>query len=396
DKSIVSATANNEAIIGTFSVKSERLATSDMLIAERVELDAAYGKPAGDYAFQITAGGNTSDITVTLDGSETNAEAMDKIAIAINSNDDAGASAAIIRDTSTTGRLTLSAADTGADNRITITDSSGLLSPLGLDGNLRADTTNRRTADNTSAGYATADYTELNSQVKINGITVTRNSNTIEDALNGITLTLNDIHEDDQQPVYLRTDVGTQEVESFVEDLLNNYNSTLQFLRNQKDMRRSDMAANSLYTNLRSISTSAVSTAAAGDPKYLSEIGISYEDDGSLTISDSDRLRDFLKDDPQKVANLFTSEDGFVAKINSVVGSLVGDGGLILARTRSLSEQIDSTAKRTADLQERIDTQAANMREEYTAMLEAYYEAQNQYNNLFISADTSGYNSLLF
>jgi flagellar hook-associated protein 2 len=393
--SVISASAGKDAPVGSFTAKVNRLATNDLLVSDRVTLSDDFGRPAGDYSLDITAGGETSTVSFSLDGNETYEQALQKITTAVNQNDDTGASATVIRDTSTTARLTFTSEQTGADNRIVIDGDNGLLNNLGLGGNLRADSTNRKAATDTGAGYQRADYNQLNSQVDINGISVSRNSNTLDNVINGITLNLNNVQDEDESPVYLQSDVGTDKVKSFIKGLIDEYNNLLTFVKNDKEMRRSDIAINSLYSNLRSVSSNAVTSVEDGDPKYLAEVGISYNSDGTLSINDEDKLENLLQTDPQKVANLFTSEDGFAAKINSVTQNLHVNGGLILSRTNSISDQIDSTVERTEDLQDRIDRQAENMREEYEAMLEAYLEAQNQYNNLFMNADTSGYNSLL-
>jgi flagellar capping protein FliD len=153
-----------------------------------------------------------------------------------------------------------------------------------------------------------------------------------------------------------------------------------------------------LQYSLRDIASTNLNTNDAdSEPKCLSELGITIDSSGSMSVSDSDKLLEVLKSDPKKVSRIFIGEGGFVDKLQASIKPFEGETGLIKARTNSLNSQIDQTQKRTNDVSDRIDNQAENLRKQYTSYLQLLYKAQAQSNTLSTGGgmDTSGYNSLL-
>lgn len=387
--SVLTATASSDALVGINQIFVERLATNDTLIAKQLNLSSAFGESAGTKSIGLTVNGTSFNINVEFTGSETNEEAMTKIANAINSTEDIKVSAALIKNTSTTGRLTLTSKETGGENKITFTDNS-VFAKLGFDtSTLNPDSTGRTVATDTEAGYRTADFNTLDSKLNVNGINVTRSSNSIDDLLAGVTLNLVKPQETGDQPVTLTTAVNSKAVEDLINPLIKNFNDLLAYLRDNKTQQRADTSISSLYSNLRGILSQSVSGLPDGNPKYLTDIGLKIGTDGTLSIGDSTKLEKLLKDDPQKVADIFTSSDGFVAKINNLIKNLTGDSGLIKSRTLSLNDQIESTKDQKVQLEDRIDRQAETLRKEYESMLRVFLQAQNQYSLLSTFSTTS-------
>ncbi|MFW6276364.1 MAG: flagellar filament capping protein FliD, partial [Bacteroidota bacterium] len=311
DTSVLSASANSEASLGVSQVRVNRLASRDMLVSSRLNNSGSFGGVSGTETITLTINGESKDINVEFDGTETNEQAMKKIAAAVNLDDEHGINATYIKDTSTTGRLTFVAAESGQDNSIQLSGSS-ILNNLGIAPGQVTQTGSSRTLTNgAGAGYRMADSAELNSEIEINGIQVTRDSNTIDDVLEGVTLNLKKPQEADELEVVVNTETDIDEIKSFIEPLLKNFNDTLKFLNSNKAQRRSDPAMESLYGRLRGMASQNLSN---GDPdtfSYLMEVGISIGNDGTLSITDDAKLEEMIRDNPQKVAELFTSESGF-------------------------------------------------------------------------------------
>ncbi len=390
DDSVINASVNSDANIGNINVKVNQLARTDNLISDRISLDDNYGVKTGDYSFTISTGDKSAEISVTLNGEETNEEAMNKITAAINDNEELNVSASMIRDTSTTGRISIMSADTGQDNRISIEGSNKLLQPLGLNKNLDANSSSRRAMTATKAGYVTANVSDLNSQLTVNGINVQRNSNSIDDLISGTTLNLLKAQSDDELPVTLTTGIDTDAVIKAIKPMLDSYNSTLSHLSSNKDLRRNDPSISSLQSRIRSLSTQALTSENSSENRYLMEIGISVDSSGKLSFDDKDKLEEALKEDPQKVADLFVGSNGFVNKIKDTINGLSGTEGLIQSKRDSLTNQIEYNKKRTQDVQSRIDQEADNLRKEYSSYVETYLEAQNQY-SLLSAMPTNSY-----
>jgi flagellar hook-associated protein 2 len=380
DSSYLTATVISEADVGLNSVKINQIATKDILISNQLSLDGNFNQ--NTFTFTLSSGENSTEITVQLDGDETNEEAMRKIVSAVNENEDVKVQAAFVKDTNSTGRLSFTADDTGSENNVTISGGNELNS-LGLKANLSANENNRKIADDTNAGYKTTNINDLDSEIVVNGITVKRSSNSLDDVLEGVTLNLLKPQEETDSELIVDTAIDVKAVEELIKPLLTEFNNTLKFLNANKTQQRSDVAIGSLQSRLRGIVSDSVSSVAENAPNYLLEIGVTVNDDGTLALTDTEKLKDYLSDDPQKVADLFTSSDSFVAKIESAISTLHGDDGLIRSRTLSISDQIDYTEERTSQLQSRIDQQAAALREQYTSYLENMFEAEQQLNYLF-------------
>jgi len=336
---------------------------------------------------------------------------MTKIVNAINNDDNSTVTASLVKDTETTGRLSFISKELGSSNKIVFEDiinqssddsdtendnsnerNKGLLQAFGINSSLLS--FDRTTFTTTKAGFKTNDPTELDANLEVNSIPITRSSNTIEDVLPGVTINLLKPQEENDLPVTLTTEVDVEEVKDLIQPTLKAYNDILNFLNQNKTIMRNDSTVSGLYNRLRLIVSEPVTQIESDDFKYLTEIGIKINDDGTLTIDDTDKLQELLEESPNKVAHLFTSEESFTNKIQRAIENLTGPNGIIKSRTLSLSSQIDAQIKRQEELERRIDRKANALRKEYESMLAVFLEAQSQFN--FLSAmPTTGSNNYL-
>jgi flagellar hook-associated protein 2 len=323
--------------------------------------------------------GENVSVDVELDGSETNLQAMNKLATAINDNDDLQFNVGVVRDTTTTARLTIRSQITGSDNAVSFVDSP-LLAAFGLDSAALGSGDSRALNTDSTAGFKVSDVADLNSRAEINGIGVTRGSNTIDDALEGVAFQLIKPQEETDSEVLLTTDVNDTAVEDMIEPFLGRYNDVMNFLTSNegRDMRRGDPAISSLYQRMRFIVADRVTTQDDGGPEYLANLGIEADNRGLLRITDREKLVDLLEENAQFVANLFSSEDGIISKMQNAVDTLKGEDGLITQRSLSLSDQIDAQDDRIEQLERRLDRQSESLRKQYTSLLEALFEQQGQ------------------
>lgn len=398
DASFLSATATSASSFDSITAKVDRLASKDTLISNRVATADAFGFAEGSYSFDITIGGKTKTVNVALDGTENYENGMKKIATAINSTTDVGVKAAFVKDSSTTGKLSFSSNSTGSDNKITFTDSP-LLAAIGLDSTtLGSNAATRTLATATTAGYKQADASTLDSQLTVNGIQITRSSNTITDAIDGITFNLLKSQDASAGELTLTNEVNLDSVKSFIEPILNSINELTAFVQGNASLRRSDSSISNLYGEIRSLFSQDLNPNATGtDPKLMPDLGIITDRNGKLTLNDTEKLKKLLVNDPSKVAEMFTGANGLASKLSKIIQPFDGENGLIKSRTSNLNTQIDQTTKRTNELNDRIETQATALRKQYIGYMNALYDAQNQSTLMSTySANTSGYNSLLF
>jgi flagellar hook-associated protein 2 len=109
----------------------------------------------------------------------------------------------------------------------------------------------------------------------------------------------------------------------------------------------------------------------------LTLIGISSTSTGTLEI-DSDKFQEILLSDPDQVADLFTSDDGFIAAMNdqldvytdSTTGSLSVRKDSIEGRITDLNDDIDA-------MNDRIDRLESRLRSQFTRMEASIGELQS-------------------
>ncbi|HPI19498.1 MAG TPA: flagellar filament capping protein FliD [Candidatus Kapabacteria bacterium] len=395
DTNVLTVSADSNAIVGVNSIKVSQLASNDILIGSRMTSADAFGKEAGDYTFKI----KDQEITVALDGTETNEQAVTKIANAINSFEDTTLTSSVVRDTSSTVRLTFSSTKSGSENAITFDDNgSGLLNAVGLDnivGRTATDT------DSIKAHFKNSNSDELNSKLVINGIDITNSSNEIKNVLPGLTINLLKPQEEDDLAITTNTKIGTSAVVDFIKPLLDSYNDILSYVKSNTTIMRSETTINSLYSQLRNVFSLELVKTEEGDtstPRYLSEIGIETNANGTLSITNQEKLEKILttEDGWKKVSDLFTPKKdtsgssesyGLASHLQEMISRFTGDDGttsftgLLSSRISSLNKEINSVAEKTTDVEDKIDAQAENLRKQYKDLLEIYYTAQSQYSS---------------
>lgn len=161
----VQATATNQAATGTYTLSSIHLATAETLVSSGfTSTSGSLG--SGSVTFQVGSG---SPITLNIASGEDN---LTDIATAINQAD-LGVTANVVFNGSDYS-LSLSGNATGSANSFTVSGSGGLAG-LTYDGSTQ-DLTEETKAENASFSF--------------NGISITSGSNTINGAIQGLTLTL--------------------------------------------------------------------------------------------------------------------------------------------------------------------------------------------------------------
>jgi flagellar hook-associated protein 2 len=216
----------------------------------------------------------------------------------------------------------------------------------------------------------------------VNGLSVTRGSNTISDVLPGVTLVL--LKEGNHNGTVESTDASASvtvssdggSIKSAIKQVVDSYNAvnkivTSQFALNPDTKRQGalggDAGLRGVISQLRA-EMSASGGIGAG-LQYLSDIGIKFAKDGSLTLDDA-KLTSALASDPTAVGNLFTTVQNGIGKrvpdlvdhfINSVSGSLVSRQKGIQTSIDGIDRKVRSEETRIAALQDRLTKQFTSL-----------------------------------
>lgn len=313
DSTVISASSNGKATVGSYSVLVRQLAQQQKMALPGV---ASIYTPIGTGTMSISFGthdstGNT--FTANLDKSAkslniTSANnTLSGIRDAINAGD-LGVSASIVND-GQTNRLVITSKDSGAANsiKISVNDNDG--------NNTDATGLSQFAYDPTLTAGAGKNLSELQAAksaiVDIDGVTVTKASNTVNDALEGITLNLFKIQPSTVVNLTVARDQTT--VEKSITDFVKAFNDINNSIRNltkydptgqASGVLLSDATARSISTQIRTTLSSALTS--NGTISSLSQVGVSFQKDGSLSL-DSTKLKTALQNNPDSIAGIFAS-----------------------------------------------------------------------------------------
>ena len=167
------------------------------------------------------------------------------------------------------------------------------------------------TEDGSDAGLSAFDTTSNNSNkqvvaaqdaaLTINGVQITRTTNTITDLIDGYEFKLNNTTSSAASVIAsIDADLAYETVKGFV-DVFNSVNTTIDTLTNrgangtEKGALARDVIVAGIKRNIRSIVTDAL-PGFEDNPRYISELGIKTERDGSISLSEENFKKNFERE----------------------------------------------------------------------------------------------------
>lgn len=283
---VITLDTTSLAASGTFSLTVNSLARETKLISDGF---SSTSSEVSQGTMDITVAGVTTSITIN----STN-NTLEGLRLAIN-NSGADVQASFLNDGSSTNpvRLLLSGTKTGSANSVSVSSNQALLG--GGTQNL--------------FGF-TETQSAQNASLVVDGVSITKSTNTVTDVIDGTTLNLLSAG---SGTITLSADRDAikEKVSAFVDA----YNEISLFITEQQFLDPDTLSTGVLFGNftvqnlqqtLRD-SVSSVVPGASGSFNSLSQIGVRTQSDGTLLINDSD-LTQALIDDIGSVSNLFASK----------------------------------------------------------------------------------------
>lgn len=252
--------------------------------------------------------GTGTPISITLDSSN---NTLSGIAQSINSKG-AGVTASVITGSDGTATLVLKGA-TGANQSFTLAsaDDSTATQPDG------AISLSNLAYGGTATGGLTQTQAAQDASITVDGVTVTRSSNTFSDVIPGVSMTLvktGTVNLSSTRP----NDAITEAVNDFVSaynQLLTEINTATAAATGSADAGplRGNAAMRTLKTQLSQLTTQPLN--ATGSIRTLAELGVKTGQDGSLSV-DSTQLNTMLTQYPDDVESMFvTSQSSSSSKV---------------------------------------------------------------------------------
>ncbi len=344
--SAIAISTTGNALPGSYSMSVTQLAKSQRTYSNTFASPSTAVGQSGTLSIQLGSGTPTA---INIAGTDT----LDQIAGKINS---AGGkfSASVFYDGSNY-RLQVAGADTGKDNAITFTQS-GL--DLGL--NVAANTVQKA----------------QDSIVKIDGFDVTRSTNQVVGAIQGVTLALTATT---TSPVDVTVASDSTGLASKIQSIVTAYNSVMSKV-NAAAGKGTTPAGNSALASdstLRSITNTLSRTlqTVTGSGKYssLGAVGLSLQKDGSLAL-DSTKLKAAVTDDPTAVTKLFAGDgsptaSGVMNVLSKAIKSYNQTGtGLLVQHQTDMQSRIASITDSMNREQDRLDRYQTLLQKQFSAM----------------------------
>lgn len=398
DVDLVTVDASSSASLGTHSVTVSRLAVADSRVSKQyTDTNTSFTGFTTDQTFSIEVAhpteanpNNRVNLGVTITAATftlTDEEVLDAIAEAINEAvstakisgtilSSEGVQASVISEVDGTSRLVLTSAQSGYDYRVDFTDSGdGLLTATEI--------SNLVQQSGTSGGYMHAIGTSasdslLNSEFTIDGMTFYRNSNAISDAVDGLSIRILNTF---STPETLTITPNTTSVKEEIQGFIDAYNKLIDFLvanasTNTAIEGAATLSKDYIYRNMKYQLREIVGTTVTGvsNPVYskLFNIGITANSDGTLTISDTEKLEDALEANSQYVAEIFNLTDtGIACQLESYIENFVQADGTIITSKKNIEDQIESLDDRIERMETYLENREEQLRSEFSRMYQA-------------------------
>jgi len=359
DPTVFTATAATGAVPGSYTITVGNLASAQQLLSGAF----AGGSSAtvGTGTLSLSLGG--SSFSVTINGTN---DTVAGIAAAINSAaNNSGISAAVV--TGTDGaHLVLSSDLTGAANTIQVTETDG--------GNALA----ALTYGTGNTGHYTQESQALDASFSVAGVAYTSASNTVSNALSGVTLTLLGTTTPGVPPApgtYVTLTVANDPatVVSNIQAFVKAYNTLQSALASLGSYDATSGSAgplqgNPLLMNIQSQLRETMGGLVGGATfSSLASIGITTNSDGSLSVN-STTLQNALASNFSGVSQLFSGVNGVASQLDTQLTTDLGAGGPIDATSQTLTKQENALTQQSNALNQQMAALTASLTEQYSAL----------------------------
>ena len=361
------AKAGSGAIAGNYAISVQNLAQAQVLSSGGV----------ADRKAQLGGGEGMIDITFTLDNDETHTLSVDAakssledIVKAINADSKLGVSATLMDDGSDTPhRLMISADQTGTENSVASISVNAAAGSSAEVGNLQS-----VLSYNTPA--VTDGLNEIveakNANITINGIAVTSQTNTLENSIEGVTLTLTKQAAEGSQPDTLRLTRDDTATTTAVKNFVNAYNalqSTITALTSYDidAQKGAALTGDSLARRAQSQVRAAFS-GLAENGITLSSIGITTDSKTGNLQLDETKFTEALKTNRAEIEQLFSKDTGLSKRVTSAVEVFTKSDGLIKTSQNGIERTLKLLEGQYENMQERINQKMETYRLQFVQL----------------------------
>lgn len=389
DKDVVKITsASGITKPAEYNITIDRLAKSDIALSQIMTGDDTSLSSFGDGSVTITIGDQTETISVETTYEDefgatvqkTNSEILTSLSEQINDVFADTAKASNFNVNSTDVQFSIQSLETGVDNKLQFSDSTGVLAEI---------------FNNVTHLVPQAD---LDAKFTIDGVTFERSENSVGDAIDGLTFSLlKATGEEEKMTVSRDLTKARNNVKGFI-SAFNEMNQTIRdrtFIDSENDRRGAlqDMRSiRNLTLNLRQTGLLAMEGVADGELARLSEIGITFENDGSMVIEDQELLDQMLEERPEEVEKLFVDENSVISQMKAKAEAYTNsESGIITSLESGVDQKIERLDNRIESQNKYLARYEEKQRTIFNELQLVLAQAQSQYDRVANFRNTIGF-----
>lgn len=342
-----SASVNSKAITGaSYQVEVQSLAQVQKSVSAAGYADKT-STLFGTGTLKLTVGTTSHDINITAENNS-----LEGIAKAINQAD-LGVSAAIINtgDETEPYRLTLTGTDVATEFSLDADNLTG-----------------------TALAFGDPVQDASDAELLIDGIPIKSNSNTLTEAIPGVTLDL--LKAEVGKTTTLNISVDKESIKSSISAFAEGYNEVISFITSQSSIDGSepgvlggDASINAVKRRLQNMLTE--STANSGIFKTISQLGFETQKDGTLNLNDT-TLTKAINTNLDDIATLLAGEDGVTGvatKFKNYLYDMTNTGtGLLKNKKDSIESNLKKIDTRMTAVESRLEHRQKTMEAQFSAM----------------------------
>jgi flagellar hook-associated protein 2 len=388
DTSVVDATAGANATSGSHDLVVNQLAKPQRVISAGFA-DSTTTLSDTDFSFSVTPTTGGTPVSISVTAAQSTPEGIVR---AIN-----GAA------TGVTAQLVDSGVGAGATRyKILLSGSSGTANQFSLSvNNLSGSNTQPvKTLDSTATPPTTATTTNLlgfnfttplqpaaDANFTLDGISYTRSSNLVTDALPGVSLSLKSLNTPSRPITSIYLSVDTSTVKSNVTALVQAYNDAVSMMKVVSDPKSTvdtygatmvnDSLVSTMRSQLRDLFMTNSSTPGA-KVKSLRDLGISIDMTGVMTL-DNTKLDSALQNNFSDVVTMMTGNMNGLGQYSTALAGVAGDANKKLSKLLSVSGTLKTATNTTntqtttykddlTKLQARMDALLIRYQKQFAAM----------------------------
>lgn len=353
-RTLVSATASDTATPGTHSVEVVSLARAHSMASSAQTSDTTALNLSGTFSL--------NGKTITVGTGDSLAAIRDQI-----NGAGAGVTASVLKVADGSYRLTVTSSTMGAAGISYGDGPEGVGAALGI-----------------ATTVAGAD-----AEVNVNGVSVLRQTNSITDAITGVTLNLQQAEAG--TTIQLKVERDQQAIVDAVKAFADAYNAVRAYVDQQnaggaQPLARSSVLRTSLST-FKNVLLSEVTDPSATTYDHLVLVGVALTREGTLAV-DETKLKEVIGSGLDDLRVLLTDVG---ARMTTATDEVTRDAtGAVAVQITSLNDSIASLNRRSADIEARLELQRERITREFVLMEEALgrFQAQGSWLASQISALT--------